>query len=223
LEQGAPVLDIGCGGGSFLHALQKGGHTVIGLDSSPRAAQLAWSRYQVPAACGTPPHLPFAPNSFSAVTMFHVLEHLADPLACLNALWDLPIPGGKVIVQVPNAACWQLLLLGERWNGLDVPRHLIHFRAEDLEELLEACGFHVRRRKFFSLRDNPAGLATSLCPQLEPVARRVRKIKESTGGRLLKDLLYFALVVAAVPFTLLEAAGSAGSTVMIEAVRKGEG
>ena len=36
-------------------------------------------------------------------------------------------------------------------------------------------------------------------------------------GRLVKDFAYFAIVAAALPFTLLEAAFRAGSTVMIEA------
>jgi SAM-dependent methyltransferase len=185
--------------------------------------QVAASRFLVPASCGALPNLPFRRGSFGTVTMFHVLEHVPDPVACVSAIGELLAPGGKLIVQVPNADCWQLLLLGERWSGLDVPRHLTHFRADDLEELLDVCGFEVRRRKFFSLRDNPAGLATSLAPQLEPVARRVRGMKESASTRLLKDLLYFGLVLASVPFALMEAAGAAGSSVMMEAVRKGEG
>ena len=73
------------------------------------------------------------------------------------------------------------------------------------------------RRKYFSLRDNPAGLASSLAPWLDPMARRVRRIRETGGVRLAKDLVYLTLVVAALPFTLLEAAWGAGSTVMIEA------
>jgi hypothetical protein len=48
-------------------------------------------------------------------------------------------------------------------------------------------------------------------------------MKESASTRLLKDLLYFGIVLAAVPFALIEAAGAAGSSVMMEAVRKGEG
>ena len=73
------------------------------------------------------------------------------------------------------------------------------------------------RRKYFSLRDNPAGLASSLAPALDPMARRVRGVPESGGVRLAKDLAYVAIVVAALPFALAEAAFGAGSTVMIEA------
>ena len=222
IGQEGPVLDVGCGGGSFLHAIEKHGHAVYGSDMSEKAARTALRQYAIPAACASLPHLPFREGVFSVVTMFHVLEHLADPLAALEAAWHALAPGGRIVVQVPNAACWQMLLLGERWSGLDIPRHLIDFRADDLEGLLEHCGFEVRRRKFFSLRDNPAGLATSLCPSLDPMARKVRRVREGPAKEMLKSLAYFALTVASAPLTLLEAAGSAGSTIMIEAARRGE-
>ena len=109
---------------------------------------------------------------------------------------------------------------GAAWNGVDVPRHLYDFRPADLDRLLNSCGFEVLRRKYFSLRDNPAGLATSLAPGLDPMARRVRQSREGPGVRLAKDLLYGALSLAALPFTALEAACRAGSTIMIEARKK---
>jgi hypothetical protein len=121
---------------------------------------------------------------------------------------------------VPNAGCWQFLLLGPAWNGVDVPRHLCDFRPADLDRLLDSCGFEVVRRKFFSLRDNPAGLATSLAPSLDPMARRISHAPELPRIRLAKDLLYGALVLAALPFTVVEAACRAGSTIMIEARKK---
>jgi hypothetical protein len=152
--------------------------------------------------------------------MFHVMEHLYDPRAYLTAARTLLAEDGRLVVQVPNAASWQFHLLGRAWNGVDVPRHLFDFRDRDVEKLLEECGFEVLRRKYFSLRDNPAGLASSLAPSLDPMARRVRRVPESGGARLTKDLVYLALVVAALPFTLLEAAFRAGSTVMIEARRR---
>jgi hypothetical protein len=149
-----------------------------------------------------------------------VLEHLHSPRSYLLAARELLRPDGRLILQVPNAGCWQFLLLGAAWNGVDVPRHLYDFRPADLDTLLDSCGFEVLRRKFFSLRDNPAGLATSLAPALDPMARRIRPGVESPRARLAKDLLYGALVVAALPFTAIEAACRAGSTIMIEARKK---
>jgi SAM-dependent methyltransferase len=227
LEQGAPgmILDVGCGGGLFLEVLHERGATrgnrrLAGLDFSLDAANMTWWRAGVPAVCGTLSRAPFAPGSCAVITMFHVLEHLYDPASYLVSAHQLLAPDGRLVVQVPNAACWQFLLLGERWSGIDVPRHLIDFRLKDLDSLLETCGFEVLRHKHFSLRDNPAGMATSLAPKLDPMARRVRQVKETPRGRLLKDMAYMALVMAALPFTLLEAACRAGSTIMVEARKK---
>lgn len=212
-----PILDVGCGGGLFLRELHLPAGRTFGLDFSIDAARVAWSTNGVPVTCGALPRAPFRRGSFSAITMFHVLEHLYDPAAYLEAAHRLLVPGGRLVVQVPNAACWQFLLFGEAWNGLDIPRHLIDFKEQDLVNLLEYSGFEVLRRKHFSLRDNPAGLASTLAPQLDPMARRVRRIQESARFRLFKDLAYLALVLASIPFAMLEAACRAGSTIMLEA------
>jgi SAM-dependent methyltransferase len=215
-----PLLDVGCGGALLPRMLRERGFPAMGLDSSPEAAAIAWNTNGVPVVCGDLEHAPLAPGVCAAISMFHVLEHLYDPRAYLDSVRELLRPNGRLIVQVPNAASWQFRLLGPRWNGVDVPRHLTDFRARDLEALLSATGFEVLRRKYFSWRDNPAGLASSLAPALDPMARRVRGLRETPHGKLLRDLVYFALMAAAVPFTLLEAACHAGSTVMIEARKR---
>jgi SAM-dependent methyltransferase len=212
-----PLLDVGCGGGLFLGMMRERGFRVVGLDNSPDAARIAWRRQQVPAVVADTERAPLRPGSLAGLTMFHVMEHLYDPRAYLRAARELLAPDGRLIVQVPNAASWQARLLGRAWNGADVPRHLFDFRDRDLMKILEAAGFQVLRRKYFSLRDNPAGLASSLAPALDPMARRVRRVKESSAARLAKDLTYFALVLASIPFATAEAAFHAGSTVMIEA------
>jgi len=212
-----PLLDVGCGGGLFLGTMRERGLSVVGLDNSAAAVAIAWGRQHVPAVCGVLEHAPLRAGSFAAITMFHVLEHVHDPRAYVAAAHHLLAPGGRLIAQTPNAACWQFRLLGRAWSGLDVPRHLFDFRASDLERLLESCGFIVLRRKHFSWRDNPAALASSVTPGLDPMGRRTRRVKEGSAARIAKDLAYFGLVAAAVPFTLMEAAFGAGSTIMIEA------
>lgn len=212
-----PLLDVGCGGGLFLRMMLERGFRGAGLDVSHDAARMAWRQQAAPALCGTLDHAPLRAGAFTCITMFHVLEHLRDPRVFLRAAHRLLASGGRLVVQVPNAGSWQCRLLGHLWNGMDVPRHLFDFRDRDLEKLLAGCGFEIIRRKYFSLRDNPAGLASSLAPALDPMARRVRKRRESEVARLAYDAVYFGLVVAALPFTLVEAACRAGSTIMIEA------
>jgi SAM-dependent methyltransferase len=196
-----PVLDMSFDNEPFRKALARHGVEVIAGDTE-----------NPPAAA--------APECCAAVTLLHVLDRVDDPSACLEAARALLRPEGRLIVQLPNAACWQFLLLGERWSGIDVPRRLIQFRGRDLELLLECCGFEVIRRKYFSLRNNPADLAASLEPGLDPAVRRARGVVESPAVRLLKNLLYIALSIEAVPLTALEAACRAGSTITIEARKK---
>jgi SAM-dependent methyltransferase len=198
----------------------RGAKRVLGLDFSLDAAHGAWRQYRVPAVCATLSGAPLVPASCAAITMFHVLEHLYDPAAYLEAAHRLLRPDGRLIVQVPNAACWQFLLFGERWNGIDVPRHLIDFREADLLTLLDSCGFQPLRTKHFSVRDNPAGMATTLAPNLDPMARRVRRTRESPVRKLWNDLAYVSLAALLTPFTLVEAACRAGSTIMVEARKK---
>ena len=215
-----PILDVGCGGGLFGRMLAERGHQVIGLDYSRDAAAVAWRVNRMPVVCGELSQAPLPHSRFAAVTMFHVLEHLYDPAAYVRAARDLLVPEGRLIVQVPNAGCWQFRLLGARWNGLDIPRHLTDFRSGDIQTLIEECGFELLRTKHFSLRDNPAGLASSLAPGLDPMARRIRRSDRSAAGALTKDALYFALVAASLPFTVAEAAFGSGSTIMLEARKR---
>ena len=197
--------------------LRDAGYAAYGLDFAIGAARIAWQTNRVPVAAGLLPHAPFRAESLGGISMFHVLEHLYDPAGYIESAWRLLRPKGKVVVQVPNAASWQCAVFGANWNGVDIPRHLVNFRAKDVDGLLASCGFEVLRHKYFSLRDNPAGLATSLAPVLDPMARRVRRTPETSKQRLVRDLLYLGLVAVSLPFTVLEAAFRAGSTVMIEA------
>jgi len=212
-----PVLDFSPGGGLLRGILAERGLPVFGLDDSADAAAANWKAHRAPSACGNLLAAPLVPATCRAVIMLQVLEHFSDFLPPIEAAHALLRPGGRLILQAPNAACWQFLLLGENWSGLDVPRHRIDFRASDLEALLQAAGFKILRRKHFSLRDSPAGLARSLAPWLAPGVRRARGAVETPAMKLAKDLLWCGLTVAALPFTVLEAACRAGSTVMIEA------
>ena len=217
---GGPVLEVASRGGWFLSQMATRARPVVALDFDIEAASISWHSKQVPAVCGTLSHAPFAPRSFAAIAMFQVLEHVFDPAAQLEAARELLRPGGRLIVQVPIASCWQFLLLGERWSGLDAPRHLIHYRTHDLEILLDRCGFDVERVKYFSLSDNPSGLAASLAPSLDPETRRLAsetRGQESQPVRLVKDLLFHGLTLASLPLTIVEAACHAGSSVMMEA------
>jgi SAM-dependent methyltransferase len=220
-EEPGLVLDVACRAGFLLAAVaRRGRENVVGLDFSLGSATAAWRRNRVPAVCSTLSRAPFLPGSCALITMFHVLEHLYDPSGYLEAAHNLLAPDGRLILQVGNVSSWQFLLLGERWSGLNVPRHLIQFRRCDVEALLTHCGFEILREKHFSLRDNPASYATSLAPGLNPSVRRLRGTVETQRMGFWKNLAYFALTAVCIPIALLEATCRAGSTVIYEARKK---
>lgn len=215
------VLDVGCGGGLFLRMMKERGFNVLGLDFSAEAARLARQQNGVTVLVGDLTTANLKPDTCALITMYHVVEHLLDPAAYLCAAGRLLQPDGRLIVQVPDRDCWEAALLGANWTGLDVPRHLHVFRSGDLRRLLRSCGFQIVRERHFSLRDHPAGLATGLAPSLDPVVRAIRGIDGGAAVRILKDFLYLGLTTAALPFTLLEALFGKGSSVTIEARRRG--
>jgi SAM-dependent methyltransferase len=218
-ESRAPgkVLDVGCGGGLFLRMMQERGFDVRGLDFSAEASRVAAETNGVEVLVGDLVSAPIETASCALLTMYHVMEHLLDPSAYLRAASRLLHPAGRLVVQVPDRDCWEAALLKEHWTGLDVPRHIHVFRGSDLRRLLQSCGFQIVREKHFSLRDHPAGLATGLVPSLDPVARAIRKSDSGPTSRLIKNLVYFGIVAAALPFTAFEGLCGKGSSITIEA------
>lgn len=207
------LLDVGCGDGSFLEAL--GARPALGLDWSVAAVRAVAAR-GFPALRGELLAAPLAPRSLSVVTMFHYLEHVTGAGQHLSAARRLLGPGGRLVVQVPNAAAWQCHLLRGRWGGYDPPRHLVNYDTLTLRRTLERHGFRVRRTTHRSLRDNPTTLANSLLPGLYPPARLGRPGRHALVDWL-ASTVYLGLVLAAMPPTSLEAALGRGAAVMVEA------
>jgi SAM-dependent methyltransferase len=142
---GGRVLDVGCGTGQGLLLLRRAGLKPIGLEPSEHACLLARESGETEVAQGRLDQADFAPESFDAVTFFHVLEHLHDPLGDLRRVRGWLRPGGAVVIEAPNVGSWQARLLGPWWFGLDVPRHLVHFTPATLCGLLETAGFRDAR------------------------------------------------------------------------------
>ena len=215
------LIDVGCGGGLTLQLLQeRGWKNLIGLEFGVDSAASILRSRAVPAVCGTFSRAPFKLEHCALITMFHVLEHLYDPASYLDAAHRALAPHGRLIVQIRNAASWQFLLFGERWAGLNTPRHLVQFRRKDVESLLQDCGFEILRERHFSWSESAATCASSLLPALDPSVRRLRGKQESPAQSAFKDVGFFALSALCLPFVLLEAACRAGAVLTIEARKK---
>jgi hypothetical protein len=75
--------------------------------------------------------------------MWHVLEHVPDPQDYLVQLRSMMTPEGALLLAVPDFGGIQAGVFGRHWLHLDVPRHLHHFTARSVAQLLEAAGFEV--------------------------------------------------------------------------------
>jgi SAM-dependent methyltransferase len=219
----ARLLDAGCGSGSFLREAQKQGFAVAGLDISAQAVS-ALQRQGIDAAWGTLADNDLGERRFDVITLFHVLEHLADPQKELQALLGHLSPGGHLIAQVPNRSSLQARVFADRWYGLDPPRHLTQFSRMGLLRLLETAGLRTISTFCFSLRDNAPAMASSLMPGWDPKARMVRcRAQGKCPSRVREGLLmgaYFSLVFMATPLALLEASIGAGGTLTVQAVKQ---
>ena len=151
--------------------------------------------------------------------MFHVLEHLIDPGMALAYARELLLPGGSLILQVPNAASYQARLFGARWYGLDVPRHLINFTPKSLALLLDRAGFKYQLVQRFSLRDNPAAMASSLAIGLDPIGRRVRGKRAVAVVEGALEFTYLGLTLFALVPAWIESACGHSATIWVHAWR----
>lgn len=140
----APVLDFGAGDGGLVAALRAAGVEAQGVEASEAGRRLAESRGVV-----LHPEIPAdADGCFGAVTMLHVLEHLPDPVATLTQLRRTLRPGGRLLVEVPNAGSVDALWPPVRPLVLDLPLHLHHFTPATLTAVVARAGFEpldVRR------------------------------------------------------------------------------
>jgi 2-polyprenyl-3-methyl-5-hydroxy-6-metoxy-1,4-benzoquinol methylase len=217
---GKLLLDIGCGSGTFLHVAQSHGFVPHGMDRSGRAVEIARAQYGFPARQGDIGSNIWGDDRFDFVTMFHVLEHLRDPRLGLKYAGELLRPAGTLIIQVPNISSVQARVFGTRWYGLDVPRHIINFTPKALSFLLREMGFEYRLTSRFSLRDNPASIASSLAPWLDPIRRKGRRLDSSPLFSAITEIAYFGTLLLALPAAFLESAFGFGGTIWASAWRK---
>lgn len=144
-ERRGSVLDVGCGSGLFLRHMRSLGWQVSGVDFDPKAAEVA--RKALPGCeirSGGVEALDFEPETFDAVTLSHVIEHLTDPLETLRACHRVLRPGGWLVVATPNSASLGRRRFGRHWLHWDPPRHIQVFNPGTLSRLAREAGFAVR-------------------------------------------------------------------------------
>ncbi len=144
------ILDIGCGDGVFLDVVRKYGWEPHGVEINSDAAKRA-NALGMKVHAGDLLSAAYPANQFDLIRMWSVLEHTPNPKEVLAEILRILKKGGVLVLQVPNIRSKAFEWFGPYWTGLDLPRHLVHFSPETLQNLLRSVGFTEIKTHFASV------------------------------------------------------------------------
>jgi SAM-dependent methyltransferase len=140
---GRRLLDIGCGHGFFLREMASRGWAVEGIEVSAAGRAYAAERLGFEVHAGPLEAAGLPAESFDVVTLFYVIEHVTDPIGCLNEVRRILRPGGLMLLRWPHSTPI-IRLLGPLARWLDLyhtPYHLYDFSPKTIRRLLHLTGF----------------------------------------------------------------------------------
>jgi SAM-dependent methyltransferase len=123
-------LEIGCGDGHTMEAAHKAGFKVVrGLEFSHETAMRAQKKgLDVVHITSEADLAQPGKDRFDVIALYSVLEHLRDPLGCLQAVSRALAENGIVVIRVPNTK--------DEIPRLSILDHLWHFNEESLRRIL---------------------------------------------------------------------------------------
>jgi len=174
-------LDIGCALGDFMIAANKVGFDVHGLEVSEAAATEARRIFGERVAHTDITAAEFPPDSFDVLTMWDVIEHLADPQRALEKVRMLLRVGGILVISTGNAASLWARLTGRFWPLLTPPQHLFFYTPEGLAQLLQINGFVMVKVLHFPRTVKLGFLLLKAQEAFGPVVAPIQKLVRSMG------------------------------------------
>jgi SAM-dependent methyltransferase len=164
------LLDYGCGHGEFVAAARAIGIGAVGIDFAPdRARHGAVAMYPSldalqAAGADQPP--------FDAVTLFEVLEHLADPRGTLESLAPLMRPGAVLVLETPDTTGITDLRTYSDYLAIAPLGHINGFTPATLRQIAERAGFRaVRPPPYWVTTSWRQALKSSLRNLIAPLRR----------------------------------------------------
>jgi len=137
---GARLLEIGCGNGSVLEKMQKRGWRVEGVEFDPECIKRVEAR-GLKCYARDLREVGLPEETFDAIYMGHVIEHLYEPRSLLKECWRVLKRGGHLVMTTPSTQSWGHKHYRRDWRGLESPRHLQIFNPLSLRRLTEESGF----------------------------------------------------------------------------------
>jgi SAM-dependent methyltransferase len=144
---GERLLDVGAAFGFGVAEARRAGWRALGIEISTAAARRAMGSAPGAIAVAHALRAPFPDACFARVTLWDVLEHLADPHAAMAELCRLLRPGGRLALSTGDVGSLVARVSGARWHLYTLPEHLFFYSRQSLRRLLEAHGLQVERMR----------------------------------------------------------------------------
>jgi SAM-dependent methyltransferase len=141
--QDGSLLDVGASTGAFVKEAEAAGFDAWGIEPTPSYARLAREQLGVDVRDGMLEGHELEPGGLAAVTLWHVLEHIREPLGPLRRLRDALADGGILALEVPNAGGAMARHEGAAWGSLQPEVHVSQFAPDTLRLALEQAGLRV--------------------------------------------------------------------------------
>ncbi|MDY6955002.1 MAG: class I SAM-dependent methyltransferase, partial [Thermodesulfobacteriota bacterium] len=142
-------LDIGCGNGKFIHAMNALGWHFQGVEFSEVAVNVC-RKAGLEVFHGDLEAASFPDNTFDLVSARHVIEHVPRPDHFVGEITRILRKGGRLVIRTPNSQALARKWFGKYWFANDVPRHLVLFCPANLRMLTERHGLRLLREKTFT-------------------------------------------------------------------------
>jgi len=142
LIKGGKLLDIGCGGGVFIHTFLKNtkNWSAWGVEPTPAFADLAERRLGCPVIASPYRRGIFDDIKYDLISVNQVLEHLLDPLKFLFDIAGELNDGGYIYLEVPDIS--DLLELPSDHDRFQM-QHLWIFSKETLKKLCQSARLNI--------------------------------------------------------------------------------
>lgn len=119
------LLEVGPAFGVFAWQAKEAGFVVDVIEMDLRCCEYLQNTLGLNVTQSDNPPVAMATlPAHDAIAIWHVLEHLPDPVKFLEAAANNLKPGGVLVIAMPNPGAWQFKVMGRHWPHLDAPRHL---------------------------------------------------------------------------------------------------
>ncbi len=134
------VLDVGSGYGFFLKALENLGFRAMGLEVSSDRREISRSITSTPTLSKAITGPNKTKRKYNIITLFHVLEHIKDPIKLCADLKSYLNNDGTLIIEIPNANHYLLKI--SHYKGFYWQRaHLSYFTPKTVSTVLKKAGY----------------------------------------------------------------------------------